>query len=251
MKLMHDICVIIPCYNEEKRLDVNQFIDFYNTTNDCCFLFVNDGSTDLTLKILERIKKGREDRILVLNLKENLGKASAVRKGMLNAISWKNFSIVGFLDADLSTPLNEIHKLTSHFNDDVLFVFGSRCRRIGVEIKRKLYRHLLGRVFATLASNMLSLPVYDTQCGAKFFKKELIKPLFGEAFKSNWVFDLEIFYRFLKEFGGTNINAVAKEISVEKWEDKNGSKIKFKDLFVIPLEMIKLYKFYRLDNKWY
>lgn len=245
---MYDICVVIPCYNEEHRLDVNQFIDFYNITNDCCFLFVNDGSTDLTLKMLEHLKKGREDKISILNLQENVGKASAVRKGMLNSISWKNFSVVGFLDADLSTPLNEIHKLTAHFNDYILFVFGSRCRRIGVEIKRKLYRHLLGRVFATLASNMLSLPVYDTQCGAKFFKKELINPLFSDAFKSNWVFDLEIFYRFLKVYGNENINVVAKEISLEKWEDKNGSKIKFKDLFTIPLEMIKVYRFYTLNK---
>jgi len=242
---MQKICVVIPCYNEIDRLDVNQFITFYNANINYYFLFVNDGSTDSTLDLLKEIQNNRDDRMLVLNLKNNVGKAAAVREGMLAANLWLSFSIIGFLDADLSTPISEVPKLVSHFKNEALFVFGSRSRRIGADVKRKLYRHLFGRVFATFASNMLSLPVYDTQCGAKFFKVEIIKTIFSGKFKSNWVFDLEIFYRFVREFEKSNINNVAKEISLEVWEDKDGSKIKLKDLFVIPFEMIKLYRYYK------
>lgn len=242
---MQKVCVVIPCYNEIDRLDVNQLITFYNANINYYFLFVNDGSTDATLDLLKEIEKNRNDRVSVLNLKNNVGKAAAVREGILAANLWNDFSVIGFLDADLSTPISEAPKLVAHFKDDVLFVFGSRCKRIGADIKRKLYRHLVGRVFATFASNMLSLPVYDTQCGAKFFKAEIIKTIFSEEFKSNWVFDLEIFYRFIKNNKDADINDIAKEISLEVWEDKDGSKIKLKDLFVIPLEMIKLYKYYK------
>jgi len=241
---MQKVCVVIPCYNEIDRLDVNQFIAFYNANINYCFLFVNDGSTDSTLDLLKEIQSNRNDRITVLDLKNNVGKAAAVREGMLAANLWLNFHVIGFIDADLSTPISEVPKLVAHFNDEVIFVFGSRCRRIGAYVKRKLYRHLFGRVFATFASNMLSLPVYDTQCGAKFFKTEIIKTIFAEKFISNWVFDLEIFYRFLGGIKNSNINNIAKEISLEVWEDKDGSKIKLKDLFVIPFEMIKLYKHY-------
>ena len=208
-------------------------------------MFVNDGSSDATFELLQEIQNNRNDRISVLDLKNNVGKAAAVREGMLAANLWKSFSIIGFLDADLSTPISEVPNLVAHFKNEVLFVFGSRCRRIGAEVKRKLYRHIFGRVFATFASNMLSLPVYDTQCGAKFFKREITKIIFSEEFKSNWVFDLEIFYRFVREFKKSNINNIAKEISLEVWEDKDGSKIKLKDLFIIPLEMIKLYRYYK------
>ena len=242
---MQKVCVVIPCYNETDRLDVNQLITFYNTNINYYYLFVNDGSSDGTLKFLEGIQNNRNDRISILNLKNNIGKAAAVREGMLAANLWEDFSIIGFLDADLSTPISEVPNLVAHFKNEVLFVFGSRCRRIGSDVKRKLYRHLFGRVFATFASNMLSLPVYDTQCGAKFFKTEIIKIIFSEEFKSNWVFDLEIFYRFIRGFEKSNINNIAKEISLEVWEDKDGSKIKLKDLFVIPLEMIKLYRYYK------
>jgi glycosyltransferase involved in cell wall biosynthesis len=242
---MQKVCVVIPCYNEADRLDVNQLITFYKANINYYFLFVNDGSSDATLGLLKEIQNERNDRISVLDLKKNVGKAAAVREGMLIANLWKDFSVIGFLDADLSTPISEVPKLVVHFKSEVLFVFGSRCRRIGAEVKRKLYRHLFGRVFATFASNMLTLPVYDTQCGAKFFKAEIVETIFSEEFKSNWVFDLEIFYRFVREFEKLNINNIAKEISLEVWEDKDGSKIKLKDLFVIPFEMIKLYKYYR------
>jgi len=242
---MQKVCVVLPCYNEADRLDVNQLITFYNTNMNYYFLFVNDGSSDATLKLLKGLQDNRNDRISVLDLKNNVGKAAAVREGMLTANSWHDFSVIGFLDADLSTPISEVPKLVAHFKKEVLFVFGSRCRRIGADVTRKLYRHIFGRVFATFASNMLSLPVYDTQCGAKIFKTEVVKTIFTDEFRSNWVFDLEIFYRFLEGNDKLNINDIAKEISLEVWEDKDGSKIKLKDLFIIPFEMIKLYRYYK------
>ncbi len=244
---MDKVCIVIPCYNEQHRLQSSEYTNFYNDS-DFHFLFVNDGSTDFTLKILNKINKFREDRISILNMDKNQGKGEAVRRGVLYADSLNKYSIIGFLDADLSTPLTEIPNLISHFKKEELFIFGSRFKRIGVDIKRKVYRHYLGRIFATLASNMLEIPVYDTQCGAKFFKSEVVEFIFTDHFKSNWTFDLEIFYRFLNKYDHLNLNSIAKEIPLEKWEDKDGSKIRFKHFVKVPFDLIRLYFFYNIKK---
>jgi len=236
---MNKVCIIIPCFNEQHRLPINEFIEFYSTNFN--FLFVNDGSTDLTINALNFIKAGREDRIFILELKENQGKAGAVRRGMLYANHMNIFSIIGFLDADLSIPLDEARRLITYLEDDeVIFVFGSRIQRIGVNIKKKLYRHLLSRFFATVVSNMLKINVYDTQCGLKLFKSEIVDGLFKENFRTRWIFDVEIFYRFLNIYRDKNINKISKEIPLDICIHVEGSKIKFYDFVKIPIEMIKL-----------
>ncbi len=237
---MQKACIVIPCYNEEKRLSVKKFIEYNH--KDIYLLFVNDGSNDLTINVLNKIKEGREDNIYILDSLINKGKSEAVRNGILEAKKWKDFDVIGFLDADLSTSLIEATRLVSLFDNEILFVFGSRIKRVGAEINRKLYRHLLGRFFATLASNMLKIPVYDTQCGAKFFRIDVVELIFSDRFKSNWIFDLEIFYRFSYKY--ENINSIAKEIPLKKWEDVDGSKIKFKHFIKIPFDLIKLYLYY-------
>lgn len=245
---MQKICIVIPCFDEEKRLPIKEFTSNYQKT-ELYFLFVNDGSLDLTKNVLESIMKGREDRILVLNLQKNQGKGEAVRCGILAALDWQNFSIIGYLDSDLATPLNDVPKIVNHFNSNVVFVFGSRVQRIGVKINRKWYRHIIGRVFATIASNMLGVNVYDTQCGAKFFQTSIVKPLFTEKFITKWIFDLEIFFRFINIYRNQNINLIAKEIPLENWEDKTGSKIKLRHLIKIPFEMLKLSRLYSKARK--
>jgi glycosyltransferase involved in cell wall biosynthesis len=189
------------------------------------------------------IKKGREDRIFILDYTENQGKGESVRKGMLAAIELSDFSIIGYFDADLATPLSEIPMLTAVITNMVVFTFGSRIKRIGVCINRKTSRHILGRVFATIASNMLNMNVYDTQCGAKFFHRSVVKALFTEKFQTSWIFDVEVFFRIKAHFKGRDVNQYAVEIPLSKWNDVAGSKIKFRHFLKIPFELLKLRKY--------
>jgi len=76
--------VVIPCYNEEERLLSNAFLDYIDTNSGYHLCFVNDGSKDRTLEVLEALQKGREDFITVYNCEKNGGKAEAVRLGMLH-----------------------------------------------------------------------------------------------------------------------------------------------------------------------
>jgi len=237
MNDMQKICLVIPCYNEQGRLPISEFVNNYNHS-EWYYLFVNDGSKDSTIDILNQFKKGREDRVMVVDYKVNKGKSEAVRIGCLNAVKWQDFSIIGYIDADLEIPLSEVPKITGYINKDVHFAFGSRVRRIGATIERKGYRALLGRTFAIIAAKLLKIKVYDTQCGAKFFHSRLITNLFAEKFVTNWIFDVEIFFRLIKLNKNSDINEYAREVPLDICYDHGGSRIKLVHFIKIPYELL-------------
>jgi dolichyl-phosphate beta-glucosyltransferase len=235
---MQEICIVIPCFNEQYRLPIKDILDNY-TNSKFHYLFVNDGSTDSTIKVLNDIKKGREDRIFVLNLEKNQGKAEAVRLGILYALTLKEFSIIGYLDADLATPLSEVDVIVCQMVNSVAFAFGSRIKMMGTNINRKLSRHFLGRIFATFASLILNMGVYDTQCGAKFFNAKVINRIFNEPFITRWLFDVEVFARFKKEFGIDCVNTIV-EVPLKIWIEKGNSKLKLKDFIKVPFDLCRI-----------
>jgi dolichyl-phosphate beta-glucosyltransferase len=243
MELSRAWCtVVVPCYNEAARLQTDRFIDFLNSTSGVRFIFVNDGSSDDTLKILQMLAVKDSERMLVLNLQPNSGKAEAVRAGMLLAASGS--IVVGFWDADLATPLNALPELLSQLQRDPLLemVFGARVRLLGRKIERRPIRHYLGRVFASVAS-MLQLPIYDTQCGAKLFRvtPDLLQVL-DQPFESRWIFDVEIIARFLTlhsmdpNFGKRAIY----ESPLHRWEDVAGSKVRMLDFVISFWELVRI-----------
>ena len=225
-------CLVIPCYNEAKRLGLSQFTDFLNKYPQIDFLFVNDGSKDNTAELLADFKAKWTGRISLLNLAKNSGKAEAVRQGML-AVKGQ-YAYVGFWDADLAVPLSELLRMQAVLNNKphLYCLLASRVKLLGYEIIRKLGRHYLGRVFATAASLLLQMPVYDTQCGAKIFKTELIPVLFAEKFQTRWIFDVEILLRFKRWYLQKRIDSADKienyinEMPLLSWQDVAGSKVK-------------------------
>jgi glycosyltransferase involved in cell wall biosynthesis len=200
---MSDVIIVVPCYNEADRLKPDVFAEFLNTHSDIGFLFVDDGSTDATGRILRGLASDWPKRCSVWALPENAGKAEAVRQGVGRAFERKA-AYVGYWDADLSTPLREIASMRELFEGQpgVEMVFGSRVQLLGREIRRNPVRHYLGRVFATVISLMLGIPVYDTQCGAKLFRTSpTVRDLFAEPFVAKWVFDVEIIARLIAASG--------------------------------------------------
>ena len=235
---MQNIGVIIPCYNEENRLDTTTF-KIYIATKPYTFIFVDDGSSDNTLILLNNILESYPDKVRIIKLECNGGKAEAVRQGMLNAMETRKFDVIGYLDADLATPLEEIDFLLPYFNSDRKFIIGSRVKRLGAEIQRSVVRHYSGRIFATFASLLLNIKVYDSQCGAKFFREDTATFLFSEPFVSKWLFDLELLYKFKSHYPHS-FCADVLEVPLRSWKEKKGSKIKIKDLVKIPVELLKI-----------
>ena len=128
-------------------------------------------------------------------------------------------------------------------------VIGSRVRLLGRNIQRNAIRHYLGRLFATCASIVLGLPIYDTQCGAKLFKntKEL-RMVFQKPFRVKWTFDVEILARFIlveRLMDSTTLTKFSVEYPLEEWIDTPGSKIKAGDFFLGAFELLKIFYFLR------
>ena len=221
--------IVVPCFNEATRLDSEAFVAALRNYPTLQFLFVDDGSRDGTDRVLEQLVARHPQRLHWLKLVENRGKAEAVRQGLLQAFALEP-ALVGFLDADLATPIEELASMATAFDDpEVLVVLASRVAMLGRDIRRSPWRHYTGRVFATLASLVLGLQVYDTQCGAKLFRnKEPIRQLFERSFLSSWAFDVEILARLVQLERARKIPPVTRvvaEVPLRRWTDVRGSKI--------------------------
>ncbi|MDG2333112.1 MAG: glycosyltransferase [Myxococcota bacterium] len=228
---MPETILVIPCFNEAQRLRSDLFGEYLDSDPETDLIFVDDGSHDGTAGILEELAARGQGRINVVTQPRNQGKAEAVRAGMNRAFS-TGARFVGYFDADLATPLAEVSRLREVLRRDesIEIVFASRVQLLGRRIQRRPLRHYLGRVFATVASEVLGLPVYDTQCGAKLFRAgPRVKALFSEPFLSNWVFDVELIARWRvseRETGAPPAHEVIYEVPVDEWVDVAGSKVR-------------------------
>jgi glycosyltransferase involved in cell wall biosynthesis len=236
------ICVVVPCYNEAKRLDGDAFLDFLERVPGVDACFVDDGSGDGTLPLLRRLEEQMPGRVEVLHLAVNGGKAEAVRAGILHVVG--RYGAVGFMDADLATPLEEILRLAeTRERTGVPAVIGSRVRRLGVHIDRKVLRHYTGRFFAAVVSLLFRLNSYDTQCGAKVFDAQVAGEIFADAFLSKWLFDVELLLRLRRMPDG--VLERTREVPLNEWYERSGSKIKPSYLFRVPVELFKIWRRYR------
>ena len=236
--------IIIPCFNEAKRLPIEEFTSFFEDNSSISFLFIDDGSSDNTLEILHTFKHSNST-VEVLSLNKNQGKAEAIRNGILQ-VNEVDFDYVGYFDADLATPLNEIYRLLEQAKNESkpYLIIGSRVKLIGsTDIQRKLSRHYIGRIFATIVSNMLKLPIYDTQCGAKLIRSDIAKVIFKDPFVSKWLFDVELIFR-TKQLFTISKNSIC-EVPLKKWIHKSGSKISLFYYFIAPIDLLKIYFKYR------
>jgi glycosyltransferase involved in cell wall biosynthesis len=238
--------IIIPCYNEERRLKTDAFLAFLDQESDYTFWFVNDGSTDRTLTILTKLAE--HPRVEVLDLKTNQGKAEAVRQAFLIIADRDvSFPYIGYIDADLATPLTELSKLRAPLtsNPDCKIVLASRWAHLGADIKRKGYRHYLGRIFATAISLFLRLPIYDSQCGAKMLNSAYVREVFHKPFASTWFFDVEILKRMQIQYPADRDKSWVIEIPLGQWHEQPGSKLKWFDFVKAPFQLLKIIWHYR------
>lgn len=216
--------IIIPCYNEFARLPADAFIDHLKLypNHSCCF--INDGSIDNTMSLIKSITDSCANAFY-LELKSNVGKAEAVRQGMLYALKNIPSTYYGYMDADLATPLSFITMMEQTFNNQpsLQMVFGSRELAAKDSVERKAFRHVAGRAVSALLNWSLNRKYQDTQCGAKLFSSRLASFAFENPFKTTWIFDVEILKRIHNnpEFG----SGVIKEIPVNQWKDVGNSKV--------------------------
>lgn len=243
---MPEVCLVVPCYNEEHRLAGDVVLAFVAANPGHHVCFVNDGSADGTTAVIDALQARDPARIQTLHLARNGGKAEAVRHGVLQAAAAKRFDVIGYWDADLSTPFNELPAMLAELdaNPDCALAMGARLKRLGSTIDRAGARHVLGRIFATVASLVLDLPVYDSQCGAKVFRAALAEVLFGEPFSTPWLFDVEVLARLRNHLGRARVLDAVVEVPLRHWRDVGGSKLGPMQMATAPAGLFRIHRRY-------
>ncbi len=246
----HCVGVVIPCYNEETRILSKEFIDFTHSNLGYHLCFVNDGSTDNTLEVLEKLSKGREDNISVFNCTKNGGKGEAVRQGVLHLAKDPQLDYIGYLDADLSTDFKDFDDLVKTIESSKFkIVSGSRMSRMGANITKESARKIISKTINLIIRNILGMSFNDTQCGAKIMDREIVNEMFREKFITKWLFDVEIFMKMRKFYGKEKAISYICEKPLKRWIHADGSKLSMKDSIKIVGQLAHIAYHYNFKVK--
>lgn len=218
------LSIVIPFYNEETRI-AGCLTALKNWTPPRAIrldqiIFVNDGSTDETelriKKYESRIKKHLKTNVVIASYDQNRGRGYAVRHGM--GLSKSDYTL--FLDADMSTPLNELAKFTPAMKKGTDLIIGTRKNgHSTVIIHQPLYRELLGRAFTKLTNFILGTHVTDFTCGFKAFSRLAKDTILPPLTSYRWGFDTEVIVAALYH------HMKVTEVPVA-WSDAAGSKVR-------------------------
>ena len=236
------IIIVIPCFNEAQRLDLSYFNKLSRIQNTM-WVFVDDGSTDSTSKILKNYSKKKNT--INVRINHNVGKSNAIAYGMNYAFSKiSDIGWIGFLDSDgafATSDVERIIKMTSSSKKyDALYT--SRVKMAGRDIRRNNTRHIIARLITSLFGLVWKDIPYDTQSGFKLYRySDNFNSIFIKLFKTKWFFDIELSIRYSK-YKKKNIHVWEEPVS--SWIDIPGSKINYRQSMRIVLEVI--YIFYLL-----
>lgn len=214
-----EISVVIPAYNEEKRLGptLEKLRDYLASRfGDFELIVVDDGSTDGTAALVKRMAAEIPGLKLIEN-ERNFGKGHSIKRGVLASTG----DLVLTSDADMSTPIGELDKLIPFVSEGGCDIaIGSRGLKQSELLKRQpWYRERMGKAFNALVRLLLIRGIKDTQCGFKLFKREAAQRLFGLSLIRGFSFDAEIL--FVAGKSGMKI----REVPV-KWLNSPTSKVK-------------------------
>lgn len=242
------ITFVIPVYNEEKRIIKtvtalrNAVIPQYLNLEK--IIFVNDGSTDATSKLLNKfsnqIAQDTNTPVQILSYKENKGKGYAIKIGM----TYSNSDYTLFFDADMATPLSELEKFVPFMKEGKPVIVGTRKNGESTVVEHQpRLRELMGRAFTLLSQIMLNTWVTDFTCGFKAFSREAKDNIFGRSRINRWGYDSEILY-LARRLG---YNLTEKAVI---WSDDKNTKVKlFRAVFTSLSELIRI-RYYSISGAY-
>ena len=195
---MSYISIIIPAYNEEKRIaaTLTKILNYLSAKDYLWeIILVDDGSSDRTVETAKEAIK--DERLKVIKNPVNKGKGYSVKRGVMTSRG----EIILFSDADLSTPIEELDKMILWLNEGYDIVIGSRALpESAIEIRQPWYREIMGKTFNVMVKNLGLSGFRDTQCGFKCFKREAALKAFNLQKINGFAFDVELLY-IAKKFG--------------------------------------------------
>lgn len=188
-----DLSIIIPAFNEEKRLGrtldkVQSFLKGRSYSAEV--IVVDDGSRDATVTLV-RDRQRQWPELKLIENGANRGKGFSVRTGALASQGAQ----VLFSDADLSTPIEEYDKLARFLNSPCSLAIASRSLDDSdVQLYQVWYRRAMGKIFNRVVKVLAGLPFKDTQCGFKLFTRAAIQAIFPRLMIERFAFDVEILW---------------------------------------------------------
>lgn len=214
------LSVVVPVYNEDKRLK-SGFGHYYSYLKKQKYswelIFVNDGSRDNTLKLLEDLVKGKP-QVKIVSYSDNHGKGYAICQGIEKAQG----EYILFTDLDHSVPIQTAENFFPYFEKGYPVVIGSRrVKGAKIAVHQKPLREFLGRGFTAIVNMFIYWGVADATCGFKAFENSVAKKIFSKITVYDWAFDAEILYICKK-------NSIKLAQAPVTWSDVRGSKVSLK-----------------------
>jgi glycosyltransferase involved in cell wall biosynthesis len=232
--------LVVPCYRESARIGgfLPNLCHEMSALGLVRVLVVEDGSDGDELARMQRIVDGlRAEFPGLLPLKsipQNVGKGGAVYAGWRehDGAEW-----LGFVDADGSCSASEVARLirmTQSGLTSPCAIFASRVKMLGRNVDRLFKRHLLGRVFATLVSELLDIPVYDSQCGLKMVPRRAYESVAAKLQIKGFAFDVELMVALL------DTGCQIEEVPID-WSEVPGGKVKlFRDSWRMARDVLRI-----------
>ena len=212
------LSVVVPAYNEEQRIGrtlvaLDEFLRAKGEPYEV--IVVDDGSADRTASLVQEFA-GAHPAFSVVKLPANRGKGAAVREGFARSRGGR----VLFMDADLSTPLEELDAMEHALANGAGFVIASRALpESKLEIRQAWYREHMGKVFNWLVRQLTGIPFKDTQCGFKLLRGEDARGISREMREDGFSFDVELILLASRR------GLVVREQPV-RWRNDAGSRVR-------------------------
>lgn len=244
------IAIIVPCYNEEFRFDVDKWNVLMQLVPFCTWIYVDDGSSDQTFLALSKLES---EKCHILRLEVNVGKGEAIRAGLnfaLNSDFSDGIKHIGYLDSDGAFAMEDIIRMIEFSTEQFLLnsklnsIISSRVKLAGREISRNTRRHYLGRVIGTYIGMSWKEAPYDTQSGFKIFRVDsyFLKAI-TERFQTRWFFDIELLLR---------LHSISEshpwEFPLTKWNEVSNSRIDMQQVVVIFREILRIRRIIRRNQ---
>ena len=215
------ISIIIPAYNEEGRIEktVRAYHTFFSEKNISFELVVVlNGCVDNTIGVVERVRNNLTDNTIVIINMQQAGKGLAIKTGFANALTRDN-DLIGFVDADMATAPDVFYDLVINIGDNDGIIASRYMPGAKITPARPAYKRYGSRIiYEPFVWLLFGLSYYDLQCGAKLFKREVLKNITPQLTVTQWAFDVELLY-LCKKAGYT-----IKEIPTV-WHDQADSKL--------------------------
>ena len=229
---MEKVSIIIPAYNEEKRIGntlaaYGKFFSGLKKSKKLNYeiLVVINNTKDKTEEVVKKYQKINKN-IRYVNFKQG-GKGFAIIEGFKDALTRKENTLIGFVDGDMATPPEAFYDLVKNIGGFDGVIASRWLKNSVVKTKQSFLRRTLSRGFNFIVRSMFLMPYRDTQCGAKLLKKRALLMILPQLNLTQWAFDVNLLYICQKK------GILIKEIPTI-WEDKTDSKL---DITKTPIQM--------------